>query len=99
MISLIALAHGSPYKRGHLVALRTIKISASDPPSTWWPGEQRDVEQLADDVGADGVQSLQHRRRLWSAGRSQSAKPHSAAVGLGAFTCSLITLSVRRDFR
>ena len=29
-----------PYKRGHLVALRPNKISASDPPSTWWPGER-----------------------------------------------------------
>jgi RNase P subunit RPR2 len=29
-----------PYKRSHLVALRTTKISASDPPSTWWPGER-----------------------------------------------------------
>ena len=26
-------------KRSHLVALRA-KISASDPPSTWWPGER-----------------------------------------------------------
>jgi hypothetical protein len=24
----------------HLVALRTIKITAGDPPSTWWPGER-----------------------------------------------------------
>jgi hypothetical protein len=31
---------GYPYKRGHLVALRATKISASDPPSTWWPGER-----------------------------------------------------------
>src|ERR1700759_130225 len=31
---------GYPYKRSHLVALRTRKISASDPPSTWWPGER-----------------------------------------------------------
>jgi len=31
---------GYPYKRSHLVALRTNKISASDPPSTWWPGER-----------------------------------------------------------
>jgi hypothetical protein len=32
---------GHPYKRSHLVALRTTKISASDPPpSTWWPGER-----------------------------------------------------------
>jgi hypothetical protein len=30
---------GYPYKRSHLVALRRTKISASDPPSTWWPGE------------------------------------------------------------
>jgi hypothetical protein len=29
-----------PYKRSHLVALRANKISASDPPSTWWPGER-----------------------------------------------------------
>jgi hypothetical protein len=31
---------GYPYKRSHLVALRMTKISASDPPSTWWPGER-----------------------------------------------------------
>jgi hypothetical protein len=31
---------GHPYKRSHLVALRPIKISALDPPSTWWPGER-----------------------------------------------------------
>jgi hypothetical protein len=31
---------GYPYKRSHLVALRVKKISASDPPSTWWPGER-----------------------------------------------------------
>jgi hypothetical protein len=32
--------HGRPYKRSHLVALRPTKISANDPPSTWWPGER-----------------------------------------------------------
>ena len=31
---------GYPYKRSHLVALRTTKISANAPPSTWWPGER-----------------------------------------------------------
>jgi hypothetical protein len=31
---------GYPYKRSHLVALRVKKISASDPLSTWWPGER-----------------------------------------------------------
>jgi hypothetical protein len=31
---------GYPYKRSHLVALRVKKISASDPRSTWWPGER-----------------------------------------------------------
>jgi len=31
---------GYGYKRSHLVALRTTKITASDPPSTWWPGER-----------------------------------------------------------
>jgi hypothetical protein len=29
-----------PYKRSHLVALRTVKISAENPPSTWWPGDR-----------------------------------------------------------
>jgi hypothetical protein len=29
-----------PYKRSHLVALRPTKITASDPPSIWWPGER-----------------------------------------------------------
>jgi phage FluMu protein Com len=31
---------GRPYKRSHLVAPRATKIAASDPPSTWWPGER-----------------------------------------------------------
>src|SRR5258707_15485709 len=31
---------GYPYKRSHLVVLRPNKISASDPPSDWWPGER-----------------------------------------------------------
>jgi hypothetical protein len=31
---------GYPYKRSRLVALRPTKISASDPPSTWWPGKR-----------------------------------------------------------
>jgi hypothetical protein len=31
---------GYPYKRSHLVSLRPTKISALDPPSTWWPGER-----------------------------------------------------------
>jgi len=29
-----------PFKRSHLVALRTTKISASDPRSTWRPGKR-----------------------------------------------------------
>ncbi|WP_439400645.1 hypothetical protein ACNJYA_20610 [Bradyrhizobium sp. DASA03068] len=31
---------GRPYKRSELVALRPTKISASQPPTTWWPGER-----------------------------------------------------------
>ena len=31
---------GHPYKRSHLVVLRATKITASDPQSTWWPGER-----------------------------------------------------------
>jgi hypothetical protein len=30
---------GRPFKRS-LIALRQTKISADDPPSTWWPGER-----------------------------------------------------------
>lgn len=35
-----SLLRGYPYKRSTLVALRATKISASDPPSAWWPGER-----------------------------------------------------------
>ncbi|QPF83910.1 hypothetical protein IC762_30315 [Bradyrhizobium genosp. L] len=31
---------GYPFRRSHLIALRTTKISANDPRSTWWPGER-----------------------------------------------------------
>ncbi len=31
---------GYAYKRSHLVTLSTTKITASDPASTWWPGER-----------------------------------------------------------
>lgn len=31
---------GYPYKRSYLVALRRTKISACDPPMTWWPGQR-----------------------------------------------------------
>ena len=31
---------GYPFKRSHLVALRTSKISAMNPPSTWWLGDR-----------------------------------------------------------
>jgi hypothetical protein len=31
---------GYAYKRSHLVALRPNKITATDPPSYWWPGER-----------------------------------------------------------
>lgn len=31
---------GYAFKRSHLVALRPTKISALDPPSSWWPGER-----------------------------------------------------------
>jgi hypothetical protein len=34
---------GYAYKRSHLVALRHQKISASDPPYTWWPRERDDL--------------------------------------------------------
>jgi hypothetical protein len=35
-----SLVRRYPYKRSHLVALRPTKISASEPASTWWPGER-----------------------------------------------------------
>jgi hypothetical protein len=31
---------GRPFKRSHVVALRTTKISAQNPASVWWPGER-----------------------------------------------------------
>jgi hypothetical protein len=31
---------GRRYKRGQLVAMRQTPITASDPPSSWWPGER-----------------------------------------------------------
>jgi hypothetical protein len=31
---------GRPFKRSHLVALRTTKISTQNPASIWWPGER-----------------------------------------------------------
>jgi hypothetical protein len=31
---------GYPYKRSCLIAPRTVKISANDPPSVWGPGER-----------------------------------------------------------
>jgi len=31
---------GRPFKRNHLVALRTTKVSAANPPSVCWPGER-----------------------------------------------------------
>jgi hypothetical protein len=34
-----SLVRGYPYERNHLVALRTTKITANDPPSTSLPGE------------------------------------------------------------
>lgn len=37
---------GHSYKRSHLITLRATKISASDPPSTWWPGTGRMSEWI-----------------------------------------------------
>jgi hypothetical protein len=31
---------GYPFKRSHLGALLTTRISADNPPSSWWPGER-----------------------------------------------------------
>ena len=36
---------GYPYKRSHLVALRATIITASDPPSSWWPGGAVNVKE------------------------------------------------------
>jgi hypothetical protein len=47
---------GHPYKRSHLVALRSTKISANDPPSTWWPGiAARRLHPPAEYLGPFGV--------------------------------------------
>jgi hypothetical protein len=39
-LAVSAEVRGYAHKRSHLVALRPAKISASDPASTWWPGER-----------------------------------------------------------
>jgi hypothetical protein len=31
---------GRPFKRSHVVALRTTKITATNPTSSWWPGKR-----------------------------------------------------------
>jgi hypothetical protein len=38
---------GYPYKRSHLIALRTTKISASDPPSHWLSGRGEPLKHNA----------------------------------------------------
>ncbi len=46
-----------PYKRSHLVALRVGKITASDPPSTWWPDERlEENSETRFDLRASGDQ-------------------------------------------
>ena len=37
---IVPTVRGYRYKRSHLVALRPTKISAHDPPQTWWSGER-----------------------------------------------------------
>ena len=61
---------GYPYKRSHLVALRTTKISASDPPSTWWPGER---------VAAD-ERDRQLRRPYLSSTRAKAAMSSASQI-------------------
>jgi hypothetical protein len=41
-VKCLGVQHAGPIalRRSHLVALRTTKITVSDPPSTWWPGER-----------------------------------------------------------
>jgi len=48
---------GYAYKRSHLVALRVGKITASDPPSTWWPDERlEENSETRFDLRASGDQ-------------------------------------------
>jgi hypothetical protein len=53
---------GYPYKRSNLVALRRTKISASDPPSHWWPKERSSVPLLVG-PGARRISIPSRRRR------------------------------------
>jgi hypothetical protein len=53
---------GYPYKRSHLVALRTTRISASDPPSTWWPGS----DELGKKITATSL-NVQVNGSIWIA--------------------------------
>lgn len=48
---------GYPFKQSPLVALRPNKISANDPPSTWWPGsDEIAVREREDDDEACTVE-------------------------------------------
>ena len=41
---------GFPYKRTHLVALRTTKITASDPPSTGGRASDEETQSLSSSI-------------------------------------------------
>jgi hypothetical protein len=59
---------GYPFKRSHLVALRVTKISANDPPSMWWPGEEVSIPWKGDySHNSDATYSPDNRYRSgWS---------------------------------
>ena len=76
------------YKRSHLVALRPTKISANEPPTTWWAW--RAVSSMLSDACSDFIHSVEE-----AAGTLAKAVHHYAAT-FHLLTGPKLTLSGRR---
>src|SRR5271168_4500572 len=77
--------NGRPFKRSHLVALRSTKISAFNPPSTWWPGERRrgiyfEIRRCPPLLGPGSRRALTDRARQGGRGRPGQPDPYRAAL-------------------
>jgi len=76
---------GYSYKRSHLVALRPNKISASDPPSTWWPGERSTPWS---EPSASKPRDLSHEREQNSRYRHDNGLMSAKPVDDSALACA-----------
>lgn len=87
---------GYAYKRSHLVALRSTKISPIDPPSTWWPGErQRLIKTSAERASAFGYSQPNGQNVVYLMSRKRGAASLCGGMERGTFD---VLTSVRRQF-